>query len=364
MRNMIVKVWRGEARFVRWMLYVPLACLSFFYQAALYLREYLYRSGKISIDKAMIPVISVGNITMGGTGKTPLVDKLSRRLKEEGLNPGIITRGYGRKKKGIFSVDPVKDNAGEVGDEALMLARKTHIPVIVGSNRPSAIETGISRFGIDIAILDDGFQVRNLVKDLELLVLNAQEPLENHELFPLGPYREPLLRVRDAHAILVNKGDLDKSALYFTQEIPKFRVHYKPLYLYDIKKKRIGHYRFLNGKRVTAFAGLGDNRSFYDLLSGIGADIIHRIDFADHHRYTEADLAKCTSYSDVEVVVTTEKDAVKMAHMNVPENIFFLSIEAEIENENSLVALLLKKIGVEPGARNSKSGNRVPNLVQ
>ena len=359
----MVRVWHGEAKYARLMLYVPLACVSFFYQAALYVREYLYRSGRMKIDRAMIPVISVGNITMGGTGKTPLVDKLSRRLKEEGLNPGIITRGYGRKKKGTFGVDPANDTAGDVGDEALMLARKTHIHVIVGSNRPAAIETAISRFGIDIAILDDGFQVRNLVKDLELLVLNAQEPLENHELFPLGPYREPLLRLRDAHAILVNKGDLDRSALYFTQEIPKFRVRYRPLYLYDIKKKRIGHYRFLNGQPVTAFAGLGDNRSFYDLLRRIGADVVHRIDFPDHHRYTEADLMKCTSYDDSRLVVTTEKDAVKIAHMNVPENVFFLSIEADIENENGLVELLLKKIGVESGDRHPDSRSR-PILVQ
>ncbi|HEX2964734.1 MAG TPA: tetraacyldisaccharide 4'-kinase, partial [Syntrophorhabdaceae bacterium] len=335
-----MKVWRGEAKYMRWILYVPLACLSFFYQTALYIREYLYRSGKIKIDKAIIPVISVGNITLGGTGKTPLVDKLSRRLKEEGLNPGIITRGYGRTKKGVFSVDPVNDNAREVGDEALMLARKTHVPVIVGSDRPAAIDNGISRFGIDIAILDDGFQVRNLEKDLELLVLNAQEPLENHELFPLGPYREPLLRVRDAHAIFVNKGDLDKNALYFTREIPKFRVRYKPLYLYDIRKKLIGHYRFMNEKRVTAFAGLGDNRSFYNLLGSMGANIVHTIDFPDHHRYTEADLLKCASHKDAEMVVTTEKDAIKIAHMDVPENMFFLCIEAEIENEDSLVAML------------------------
>jgi len=111
MRNTIVRVWRGEARYVRWLLYIPLAFLSYFYQIALYVREYMYKTGRIKTEKAMIPVISIGNITLGGTGKTPLVERLSRRLKEEGLNPGIITRGYGRKKKGIFPVDPKKDTA-------------------------------------------------------------------------------------------------------------------------------------------------------------------------------------------------------------------------------------------------------------
>ena len=365
MRNTIIRVWNGEAKYIRWVLYVPLAFFSYLYQIGLYVREYMYKSGVIKTGKAIIPVISVGNITLGGTGKTPIVERLSRRLKEEGLNPGIITRGYKRKKKGVFSVDIKNDTAENVGDEAFMLAKKTYIPVIVGKDRLAAIESGIRSFGIDMAILDDGFQVKNLVKDVELLVLKGNKPLKNHELFPLGPYREPLTRVRDSHAVLVNKGNLDKSVLHFTRAIPRFNIRYKPVHLYNIKRNLIAHYDFIKGKRVVAFSGLGDNRSFFNLLKDIGADVVHEIHFPDHHRYTEEDLKRCASFENMEYIVTTEKDAVKIAHMDVPENLFYLSIEAVIEDEKKLIELLLKKIGIQPRkSLNTEVRGQGPPIIQ
>jgi tetraacyldisaccharide 4'-kinase len=243
-----------------------------------------------------------------------------------------------------------------------MLAKRTNIPVVVGKDRLAAIEYGIGSSGIDIAILDDGFQVRNLAKDIELLILKGSESLEKHELFPLGPYREPLVRIRDSHVILVNKGTLDKSALYFTRAIPKFHIRYKPLHLYNMKRNLIAHYLFLKGKRVVAFSGLGDNCSFFNLLRDIGADIVHEISFPDHHHYTEKDLRKCSSQEGIDCIITTEKDAVKIAHMNLPENLFYLSIEAVIEDEKKLMAFLLKKIGVQPrGSLTAKSWVRDRN---
>ncbi len=346
MRNAIVRVWSGEAKFMRWVLYVPLVFLSYLYRTGLLMREYMYKSGFAKTGRAIVPVISVGNITLGGTGKTPVVEKLSRLLKEEGLNPGIITRGYRRKKKGIFPVDVKRDDAQSAGDEAFMLAKKTKLPVIVGKNRLAAIEEGIRSSGIDIAILDDGFQVRNLVKDVELLVLKDNGPLERHEIFPLGPYREPMERIRDAHVLIIKKGNLNGSETSFTSTIPRFNIRYKPLYLYNVKRNLMAHYNFVKGKKITAFSGLGDNRSFFNTLRDIGANIIQEMQFPDHHCYTDADLKKCASCKDAECAVTTEKDAVKLAHLNVPENIFYLSIEPVIENENKLMELLLKKIGV------------------
>jgi tetraacyldisaccharide 4'-kinase len=365
MRNTIIRVWNGEAKFIRWVLYIPLAFFSYLYQIGLYAREYMYKSGLMKTERAVIPVISVGNIALGGTGKTPVVEKLSKRLKEEGLNPGIITRGYKRKKKGIFSVDIKNDTVQNVGDEAFMLAKRTNIPVVVGKDRLAAIEYGIGSSGIDIAILDDGFQVKKLAKDIELLILKGSESFEKHELFPLGPYREPLARIRDSHAVLVNKGNLDKSTLYFTHTIPKFHIRYKPLHLYNMKRNLIAHYRFLKGKRIVAFSGLGDNHSFFNLLRDIGADIVHEISFPDHHRYTEKDLRKCSSREGIDCIVTTEKDAVKIAYMDLPEDLFYLSIEAVIEDEKRLIAFLLKKIGVQPrGSLNSEIRSQRSQLVQ
>lgn len=348
MRNVIIKIWNKESTYAQWILHIPLGFLSYLYQIGLTIREYLYKSGTLKIQRAFIPVISVGNISVGGTGKTPIVERVSQKLRDEGLYPGIITRGYKRKRKGTFVVNDKNDVAMEVGDEAFMLARKTRLPVIVGTNRLKAIDAGIEKKGIDIAVLDDGFQVRNLRKDVELLVLNGNERQDDHELFPLGPYREPFMRIRECDAILLNKNQTENNDSSFIAGIPTFRVFYKPAHIYNLRKNLISHYAYLQGKRVTAFAGLGNNAGFFRLLKSIGADVVHEVSFSDHHRYTLRDIKSCTKYKDIDCIVTTEKDAVKLLSMDVPDHLFYLSIETVIENEEKLLGLVLKKIGIQP----------------
>lgn len=344
MRDTMVRVWNGEAKTARWFLYIPLAFLSYLYQIALMAREYMYTTGIMKTQSAPIPVISVGNITLGGTGKTPVVERLSRRFKDKGFNPGIITRGYMRKKNGTFAVDIRNDTAETAGDEAYMLARRTRIPVIVGKERLSAIERGIEDCNIDVAILDDGFQVRDVKKDADILILNGRESLSKQELFPLGPYREPVSRVRASDAILVSKSEPDSATIYFTRGIPRFQVRHRPVHIYNVKNNLIAHYNFLKNKRVLAFSGLGDNQSFFQLLKQIGSDVVHETSYPDHHRYTRKDLRRMASVTGVECIVTTEKDAVKLLGLEIPDNLFYLSIEARIEDEDTLMELLLKKI--------------------
>ena len=348
MRDVIVGVWSGETKTARWILYIPLACLSYLYQIVLMAREYMYRTGIMKTHSAPIPVISVGNITLGGTGKTPVVERLSQTFKNKGYNPGIITRGYLRTKSGTFPVDVKKDSAETAGDEAYMLAKRTRIPVIVGKDRLTAIECGIDYCNIDLAILDDGFQVRDLKKDVDILILNGKESLGRQELFPLGPYRDPISRVRACDAILVSKGEPDSATLYFTQGIPRFQVRHHPVHIYNVKQNFIAHYNYLKDKRIAAFSGLGDNESFFQLLRQLGATIIHETSYPDHHRYTQRDIKKLESVSDIECIVTTEKDAVKLVGMELPDNLFYLAIEARIEDEDTLMELLLKKTTARP----------------
>ncbi|MCX5799543.1 MAG: tetraacyldisaccharide 4'-kinase [Proteobacteria bacterium] len=350
MRNTIVKIWEGEAKYIKWILYIPLFLLSSIYKICLVLRESMYRIGLMKVDKVAIPVISVGNITLGGTGKTPVVEKLSTDLKKMGFKPGIVTRGYRRKRKGIFHVDTKNDSARDVGDEAMMLAKRVQMPVIVGNNRGQAIDRGIKEFNIDIALLDDGFQLRNIRKDIEVLILNGAERKRNNGLFPLGPFREPLMRIKDADIILVNKGNLDSNTRAFAEGKPTFKVKYKPAYLYNLKENLITHYNFLNGKSVLAFSGLGDNRSFFHLLTNIGARIVHEISYPDHYVYRKKDIEKLSSFEDVEAIVTTEKDAVKIAHMDVPANLFYLSIEVHIEREEELLELIREMLKTRDNA--------------
>ncbi len=344
MRNWVLKIWRGEAKYTKWLFTPPLYLLSLIYKLCMVLRKRMYDMDIMKTKEAPIPVISVGNITLGGTGKTPVVERLSKRLKEAGFNPGIATRGYKRKRGGTFIVDIEADNAEDVGDEAFMLATKTQIPVLVGADRTEAIKQGVSAFQIDVALLDDGFQSRSIKKDMEILVINNMGGKESDALFPLGPYREPATRIKDAHAILLNKGDMDDNIRRYGKGIPAFHIRYKPLYLYNMRRNLIGHHNFLKDMNALAFSGLGNNRSFFNLLREMGAKMVHEIAYPDHYAYKQGDIEKLLSFKDVEIMVTTEKDAVKLAHMDLPEHLFYLAIEVVIDREDELVELMQKRI--------------------
>ncbi|MDD4196670.1 MAG: tetraacyldisaccharide 4'-kinase [Syntrophorhabdaceae bacterium] len=350
-RDVIVGIWSGEAKTARWLLYVPLACLSYLYQISVMAKEFMYKTGIMKTQDSPIPVISVGNITLGGTGKTPVVERLSRTFKDRGFNPGIITRGYLRTKSGTFPVDVKNDSAETAGDEAYMLAKRTRIPVIVGKDRLTAIECGVDCCNIDLAILDDGFQVKDVRKDADILILNGKESLARQELFPLGPYRDPVSRVRECDAILVSKAEPDSATIAFTRGIPRFQVRHHPVHLYNMKQDIITHYDYVKNKRIAAFSGLGDNESFFQLLRQLGANVVHETSYPDHYRYTQRDIKKLESVSDIECIVTTEKDAVKLLGMELPDNLFYLSIEARIEDEDTLMELLLKKTTTRPPVR-------------
>lgn len=324
---------------------MPLFALSGFYRIALVGRESLYRTGLLKTEQATIPVISVGNISLGGTGKTTVVERLSRQLRERGLRPGIVMRGYKKKRAGAFAVDPKKDTARSAGDEAAMLAKRTMLPVLVGKNRKEGIDRGIREFGINVAIFDDGYQVRNVRKDVEVLVLNGQAASGSMHLFPLGFLREPLGGVRKADVLLINKGELTGPVRDKVAQIPAFRVRYRPLYLFSLKRGAMTDYRYVKGKKTLAFSGLGDNGSFFNLLRDLGADLVATVEFPDHHHYSDRDLERLAAHREAEILVTTEKDAVKIEHMGVGENIFYLSIEAQIEDEEKLIDLILSKAG-------------------
>ncbi|HVN24492.1 MAG TPA: tetraacyldisaccharide 4'-kinase [Syntrophorhabdales bacterium] len=345
MGNIIVKIWRGEAGLFRAFLFIPLGFLSLIYRGCLAIRESLFRTGMLKVEKAHIPVVSVGNITVGGTGKTPVVELLSKRLKQRGFSPGIVTRGYKRKRGGVFAVDAKADDAASVGDEALMLAKKTGLPVIVGKKRIQAVEVGVKKFGIDLAVLDDGYQVRDLKKDLDVLVISGFSGTREGDLFPLGPYREPLDMIRKAGVILVSRGELSDGTKMHASGIPTFRLRYRPTFLYNVKRDLIGPCTYLEEKNVLAFAGLGNNRSFFESVKELGADVVHTVEFPDHHTYTAADIARLLTFKDAEMLVTTEKDAVKLNRLPIPENLFYLAVEAVVEREEEFIEFVVRRLG-------------------
>lgn len=347
MINFIMKMWRGEAKYEKWFLFLPLIVLSMLYRLCMRVRMSLYQSGVLKIDEVPIPIVAVGNITVGGTGKTPVVERLAYRFKEIGFTPGIITRGYKRTREGTFCVDRHKDRAMEVGDEAVMLAKKTKIPVVVGARRSTAIVEAMKKCKVNLAILDDGFQVMNIKKNVDVVVVKGGDFYKCINLFPLGPCREPIVRLKDADVILINNGSVDPEIEKTIVGIPTFRMVYRPMHLYNVKHNLITHYKVLKGKKVLAFAGIGDNSSFFELVRSLGADVVREVSFQDHYAYRVKDIEKLSSYGDVNLIVTTEKDAVKIVDMAIiPDNLFYLSIEVAIEKEQELIDIILKKIGV------------------
>lgn len=344
MRNIILKIWKGESGFEKWFLFPMLYCLSKIYELCLTGRNVLYKTRVLKTDEVSIPVLAIGNITVGGTGKTPVVEKLAHSLHEMGFNPGIITRGYKRSRQGTFCIDRNNDKATEVGDEALMLARKTKLPVVVGTRRSLAIVEAMRKCCVDIAILDDGFQVKNIKKNVEVVVVKGGERNQSNDLFPLGPCREPISRLRDADVVLVNSGMVSPDVMNVLEGIPTFQMTYRPVHLYNMKHNLIAHYNILHGKKISAFSGLGDNQSFFDLLRSLGADVVREVSFQDHHVYNAKDLERISSFHDVNLIVTTEKDAVKISDMVIPDNLFYLAVEAKIEKEQELIEVIVKKI--------------------
>ncbi len=218
------------------------------------------------------------------------------------------------------------------------------MPVLVARKRSEGIEKGILEYGIDVAILDDGFQVRNVGKDIELLVVNGLEPETAMHLFPLGIYREPFDRARRADAILINGGEIPGRLKDKAGTTPAFRVRYQPLYLVGIKDRQVIDYHAVEGKKVLAFSALGNNSSFHALLKDLGADVVRTMEFPDHHRYEARDIQRIASLNDVDMRITTEKDAVKIERFEGTDDLFYLAIEARIEEEDALIDLVINNV--------------------
>jgi len=340
----MVRFWKGESPVLRFLLFIPLFTLAGIYRLCLSLREWLYRQGLLKTAGAQVPIISVGNLTLGGTGKTPVVEKLVTELKRRGFRPGIITRGYKRRRMGVFAVNPENDTAQDAGDEAAMLAKKTRLPVLVAKSRIDGISMGIARFDINVAVLDDGFQVRHVRKDVELLIMNGSERQTEQHLFPLGIYRDPLEAMNRADAILINKGHLNNRTENMAATKPRYKIQYEPVHLISVKDGGTIDYRVLRGKRVVAFSALGDNHSFFTLLKDLGTELMKTIEFPDHHIYQDGDLRMIASIKNADMIVTTEKDAVKIEHMISNRNFFYLVIKVRIEEEERLMDMIMDKL--------------------
>jgi tetraacyldisaccharide 4'-kinase len=306
----------------------PLYLLSIPYGGVVRSRAFFYTVGLKKPKRLPCPVISVGNLTVGGTGKTPLVVALARGLMKRGIPVAILSRGYmGKKSSGPLVSDGQNLflSLEESGDEPFLMAKSLKgIPILVGKDRFTNGEIALQRFDIRGLLLDDGYQHLQLHRDLDLLLIDSQVGFGDHHLLPRGILREPLSHLRRADLLLLTKVEdleacqpLDEKLHRIHPSSPIFHSHYEPLGLIGPNEER-EELHSLKGKKVMALSGIANPSYFVSLLRKYGLEMVREVTFPDHHVYSKRDLASIEKRSKgADRVVTTEKDMVKLKELNM-----------------------------------------------
>jgi tetraacyldisaccharide 4'-kinase len=284
---------------------------GFGYSAAVRWRNFRYDTGRLSTERVDVPVVSVGNMTLGGTGKTPMVEWLARWYRARGVRVVLVSRGYGAEQ-------------GAANDEALELEQRLpDVPHVQNPDRVGAARMAIEEFESELVILDDGFQHRRLARDLDLVLIDALEPFGFEHVFPRGTLREPLSGLARAQVIALSRSDAvsaeDRSAIEkrvrrYAPAATWIEVAHPPRGLANAAGQH-APVDTIAGRRVAAFCGIGNPSGFRHTLASVGADVAALREFPDHHAYTREDVESLSHWAAslaVEAVICTAKDLVKL----------------------------------------------------
>lgn len=337
-----------------------LAPLGALYSLVVKVRNALYRRGVLHTHDVSAPVISVGNLTSGGTGKTPLVEWIARDLSSGGRKVCVLTRGYGRQNpdRRVIAANgkTVLATVAEAGDEAFMLAEKLSgkAAVICDANRVAAARWARENLGTDVFVLDDAFQHQQIARELNILVIDATNPWGNGKILPAGVLREPITELKRADCVIITRADSqDSEAL--RARIKELRPD-APIFLSRMKHHQLREHGTDGAvidsavaKRIptAAFCAIGNPDSFVSLLRQEGYEIIHAQAFRDHHNYTQADMDKLIRDAEekgARALITTEKDAVKLRSLTCPMPCYVMEIAVEISDEGALRELIARAI--------------------
>ncbi|MFH1625790.1 MAG: tetraacyldisaccharide 4'-kinase [Pseudomonadota bacterium] len=350
-------VWKKHHKKYIEIILFPLFLFSLLYRGIVQTRYWLYQRGTLQSKGLPCKVISVGNVSLGGSGKTPTTHYIAELLRGNTFRVAVLSRGYKSKKSGrtnlISDGSHILLNPREAGDEPYMLAKKLNgVPVLTSKDRYRGGEYAIERFGTNVLILDDGFQHIRLKRDLDILLVDSRIVLGNHYLFPRGALREPLGNLERADAVLVmNAKDVDEGRKLghtirnIKENAEIFYGHFQPKHLVDAFGER-KELDYLKGKRVLALSGIANPGYFNVSLRDLGATVAEELAFPDHHWYSTRDYRRIEDISKkVNFVVTTEKDMVRMDSSffgNVKT--FALSIELCLDREREFREFLLTKL--------------------
>jgi len=287
---------------------------SILYRAVVAARRFLYRIRVLPTWRAHVPVVVVGNITVGGAGKTPLVIEVLEILLRRGWTPGVIARGYGRvpsresDPRGVVRVYPDVATPEHFGDEPVLIARRSRVPVYVSPDRPAAARALLAAHPeVNVLVSDDGLQHYSLARDVELAVVDGERRFGNGLLLPSGPLREPVSRLRKVDAAIVNGGwsDTVVAPRQFAMQLGRER------FIAVASRQELSPQEFAlaaRGRNAVAIAGIGNPQRFFEHVARMGVSA-RGLAFPDHHGYQPKEL----KLPGAEVIVMTEKDAVKCA---------------------------------------------------
>ena len=332
--------------------------LSYIYAVVLKTRGWLYDCRILKQKQLPCTVISVGNIVAGGTGKTPAVIWIAKYLQSEGFQVGVLLHGY--KRAGHHSISVVSDGkqiltpVTESGDEAGMIARKLPgVSIVVGSDRYAA-GLEVIRLGghtEDVLILDDGFQRRQLARNLDILTIDSTQPFGTGKLLPAGTLREPKTALKRTDILLLTRTDLAAESINFERFVrgkQVFQTCHQPTRLYQLSTGEECALDLLKGQHILAVCGIGNPEAFVGTLRQFEPKAVELLAFPDHHRYSLADLNEISAKArevGADLIVTTEKDSQKLeafaatTEFSLPEFVQFFVLEIELEVKTNLEAL-------------------------
>jgi tetraacyldisaccharide 4'-kinase len=341
------------------LLRVVATVVAWLYDKLTIFRHLLFDVRILKVHKLSCPVISVGNLAVGGTGKTPMVIWLARFLLEEGLRVGVVSRGYkGEEAKQVLVVSDGRNilvGSDISGDEPQLLARRLPgIPVLCSTKRALAAEAAVEQFRCEVVILDDGFQHRFVARNLDIVMLDSQYPFGNGFLFPRGILREQNTALKRAQVLVLSRFDGSKQAEQshknligqWTEKTVVTAVH-RATRLFGATTQRELPLSFVKNKRLAAFAGIGRPDDFFRTVRDLGADLVHTTALPDHYPLTVdllASLVEEASAKQPELWLTTEKDWVRLSH-DLPDNmeLCVLAVEIDLNGDSSLLKAVVQE---------------------
>lgn len=335
--------------------------ISLLWEWSYRLRRFFFTYDVFKSNEYHVPIISVGNVTFGGTGKTPFTMWLSEYLGTLDRQVMILMRGYkGRleNSSGIIKADrKLGFSPKDFGDEALLLARRlSNASIVVGKKRSKNLEYYFPRVKPDVVLLDDGHQHLNIKRSLNIVLFDALMPLNRYKVAPLGYMREGFRAMLDADLVIIGRVDqVDPTQLqdlknligkHLPTDIPVAEMRYRPRGFYSSTYQRKFHLKEITGRKVICVAGIASPVSFFNLIDSLGAEIIKTQSFPDHHDFNLDDLSEILALAEEHdaYIVTTEKDMVKMRKIAEDPRILYLEIQVEFLNGENLVKEVVNKV--------------------